>query len=137
MGSGDFLLARASVSLARLRDPYVTELLSLVIEHLVKGEIMQAKPVVLRAGRLWENLEYYMTKTYYKTASLIAHSCKAVAVLGGHNEAVQDIAYEFGKSIGLAFQVWCLPSLPCVLCCAVLWRLDVQSRLFGCGLDCG
>ncbi len=103
--SGDFLLARASVSLARLRDPYVTELLSLVIEHLVKGEIMQAKPLVMRGGRLWENVDLYMTKSYYKTASLIAHSCKAVAVLGGHSEAVQEIAYEYGKSIGLAFQI--------------------------------
>lgn len=28
-------------------------------------------------------LDYYLTKTYYKTASLIANSCKAVAILGG------------------------------------------------------
>ena len=41
---GDFLLSRASVSLARLRNLEVVELLSTVIEHLVKGEIMQMKP---------------------------------------------------------------------------------------------
>ena len=34
--AGDFLLARASVSLARLRSIPVVELLSKVIEHLVK-----------------------------------------------------------------------------------------------------
>lgn len=39
--AGDFLLARASVSLARLRDVEVVELLSTVIEHLVKGEVSQ------------------------------------------------------------------------------------------------
>lgn len=37
--AGDFLLARASISLARLRDVEVVELLSTVIEHLVKGEV--------------------------------------------------------------------------------------------------
>lgn len=42
--AGDFLLARASVSLARLRDVEVVELLSTVIEHLVKGEVSQWGP---------------------------------------------------------------------------------------------
>jgi hypothetical protein len=42
--AGDFLLARASVSLAALRDTEVIELLSQVIEHLVSGEILQARP---------------------------------------------------------------------------------------------
>ena len=41
--AGDFLLARASVCLARLRSLPVVELLSTVIEHLVKGEVMQMK----------------------------------------------------------------------------------------------
>ena len=42
--AGDFLLARASVSLAALRNTEVIELLSQVIEHLVSGEILQARP---------------------------------------------------------------------------------------------
>jgi geranylgeranyl pyrophosphate synthase len=37
--AGDFLLARASVGLARLRSLETVELLSTVIEHLVKGEV--------------------------------------------------------------------------------------------------
>ena len=41
--AGDFLLARASVSLAALRNTEVIELLSQVIEHLVSGEILQAR----------------------------------------------------------------------------------------------
>ena len=39
--AGDFLLARASVSLAALRNTEIVELLSQVLEHLVSGEIMQ------------------------------------------------------------------------------------------------
>ncbi|WFD25103.1 tRNA dimethylallyltransferase [Malassezia nana] len=40
---GDFLLGRASIALARLRDPEVTELMSTVIANLVEGEVMQLR----------------------------------------------------------------------------------------------
>ena len=49
--AGDFLLARASVSLARLRNIPVVELLSSVIEHLVKGEVMQMRSAAGLLGR--------------------------------------------------------------------------------------
>ncbi|CAO1619275.1 unnamed protein product [Parajaminaea phylloscopi] len=42
---GDFLLGRASVALARLRDNEVVELLATVISNLVEGEVMQMKGV--------------------------------------------------------------------------------------------
>jgi geranylgeranyl pyrophosphate synthase len=41
---GDFLLARASVSLANLRDHTVTGLLSNMIAELVEGEFVQMRP---------------------------------------------------------------------------------------------
>lgn len=41
MLAGDFLLARASVALAALKNTEVVQLLSQVLEHLVTGEIMQ------------------------------------------------------------------------------------------------
>jgi hypothetical protein len=43
--AGDFLLARASICLARLRDVPVIETMSTIIEHLVKGEVMQMKSI--------------------------------------------------------------------------------------------
>ncbi|KAJ3088651.1 coq1 putative hexaprenyl diphosphate synthase [Physocladia obscura] len=49
--------------------------------------------------------EYYLTKTYMKTASLIANSCKASALLGGCDEAVADAVYRYGRALGLAFQI--------------------------------
>jgi len=52
--------------------------MSTVIEHLVKGEIMQMKPSA--SGK--SALEYYLRKNYYKTASLMGHSCLAAAELG-------------------------------------------------------
>jgi hexaprenyl-diphosphate synthase len=71
--AGDFLLSRASLNLARLQNLEVIELLSTVIAHLVEGEVMQSKI----EGSEALNFDYYLRKTYLKTASLLAHSCKA------------------------------------------------------------
>lgn len=70
----------------------MVELLSTVIEHLVKGEIMQMKPTTTVSNSSSNSnnnreatnavLEYYLRKNYYKTASLMGHSCLAAAVLG-------------------------------------------------------
>lgn len=57
--------------------------------------------------------EHYMRKTYLKTASLIAKSARATTVLGGcgalqgwkEGERVKDAAYEYGRNLGIAFQV--------------------------------
>lgn len=40
-----------------------------------------------------------MQKTYYKTASLISNSCKAIALLAGHTAEVSILAYEYGKNL--------------------------------------
>ena len=97
---GDFLLARASIALASLRDPDVIEMLARVIEHLVTGEVMQMTAKEDRRT----SFDYYKRKTYYKTASLVANSARAVAALGGHSAPVADDAYAYGKHVGLAFQ---------------------------------
>lgn len=102
---GDFLLSRASVSLARLRNLEVVELLSTVIEHLVKGEIMQMKPNATNKDNKLAVLEYYLRKNYYKTASLMGHSCLAAAVLGNHSEENKRAVYLYGTYIGQAFQL--------------------------------
>eukprot|EP00741_Cyanophora_paradoxa_P012649 tig00020614_g12220.t1 len=99
--AGDFLLARASIALSRLHSFEVIELLSTVIEHLVQGEIMQMKAPMSSSSHTFD---YYVDKTYYKTASLIARSCQAAAILGGHPVHVQELSYDFGKHLGLAYQ---------------------------------
>ena len=45
------------------------------------------------------SMEYYLQKTYYKTASLISNSCKAVAILAGHTAEVSMLAYEYGRNL--------------------------------------
>ncbi|GAM22902.1 hypothetical protein SAMD00019534_060770, partial [Acytostelium subglobosum LB1] len=95
---GDFLLARSSVILAGLKNHEVTELMATVISDLVEGEFMQIKS----AGN---SFDAYMKKTYLKTASLITNSCRSTAVLAGADRAMIDLATDFGKHLGLAFQI--------------------------------
>jgi geranylgeranyl pyrophosphate synthase len=100
---GDFLLSRASVNLARLRNHEVTEIIATVIEHLVKGEILQMKPTGAPSGN--SALMKYMKKNFYKTASLMGNGCLAAAVLGNHSEVEQRAAYLYGTYLGQAFQL--------------------------------
>ncbi|WJZ89630.1 hypothetical protein VitviT2T_008835 [Vitis vinifera] len=51
------------------------------------------------------SMEYYLQKTYYKTASLISNSCKASALLAGQTAEVSMLAFEYAKNLGLAFQL--------------------------------
>jgi hexaprenyl-diphosphate synthase len=106
--AGDFLLGRASVALARLRNAEVVELLATVIANLVEGEFMQLKNTERdeRSPKYSdETLRYYLQKTYLKTASLISKSCRAAALLGGADAVTVDAAYSYGRNLGLAFQL--------------------------------
>ncbi|XP_057517010.1 solanesyl-diphosphate synthase 1, mitochondrial-like isoform X2 [Amaranthus tricolor] len=99
--AGDFLLSRACVALASLKNTEVVSLLATVVEHLVTGETMQM--TTTSEQRL--NMQYYLEKTYYKTASLISNSCKAIALLAGQTTEVATLAFEYGKNLGLAYQL--------------------------------
>ncbi|KAB5542455.1 isoprenoid synthase domain-containing protein [Coniochaeta sp. 2T2.1] len=106
--AGDFLLGRASVALARLRDAEVVELLATVIANLVEGEFMQLRNTASDERNptyTEETLTYYLQKTYLKTASLISKSCRAAALLGGNDAETVEAAYAYGKNLGLAFQL--------------------------------
>ncbi|RSH93218.1 coq1 putative hexaprenyl diphosphate synthase [Saitozyma podzolica] len=108
--SGDFLLGRASVALARLGSREVVELLATVIANLVEGEVMQLRATSEpETEPTRKGFEDYMRKTYLKTASLMAKSARAAVILGGCGrgdmEWVKDVAYGYGRNIGIAFQL--------------------------------
>lgn len=143
--AGDFLLGRASVAIARLRNPEVIELLSTTIANLVEGEFMQLKNTVIDpsdedsidndgelkilptpSGKVPTKqheysinkplevdhitnvnaaFEYYLHKTYLKTASLMSKSSRAAAVLSGAQDNIIENCYEFGRNLGLCFQI--------------------------------
>lgn len=52
-------------------------------------------------------MDYYLRKSYFKTASLICSSCKSCSLLAGYSETdVTTVsAEEFGHHLGMAYQV--------------------------------
>ena len=101
--AGDYLLARASVLLARLENTAVVQIMATALESLVAGEIMQLKSTPDELLKM----ESYLRKSYYKTASLICYACRSTALLGGHayGSTVATACEEFGFHLGLAFQI--------------------------------
>ena len=99
--AGDFLFAQSSWYLANLDNLEVVKLLSKVIMDMAEGEIQQS----LSGFNTGISLEEYVQKSYYKTASLVANSAKAAGVLSGVSETTAQHLYEYGRNLGLAFQV--------------------------------
>lgn len=99
--AGDYILSAASMALARIGNITVVSVLCQIIEDLVRGEFLQL------GSKEDENerFAHYLEKTFKKTASLIANSCKAVSILGCPDPKVHEIAYQYGKNIGIAFQL--------------------------------
>ncbi|XP_034114570.1 all trans-polyprenyl-diphosphate synthase PDSS1 isoform X2 [Drosophila albomicans] len=99
--AGDYILSIASIMISRLRSDDVTIVLSQILTDLVQGEFMQL------GSRETENerFAHYLTKTYRKTASLIANALKATAVIAQAEDNVAEVAFQYGRNIGLAFQL--------------------------------
>lgn len=101
--AGDYLLARASVLLARLQHLQVVEVMASALDALVQGEIMQARS----SKDELKDMNFYLRKSYFKTASLICSACKSSALLSGYEETHEYTvaAEEFGYHFGMAFQI--------------------------------
>lgn len=99
--AGDFMFAQSSWYLANLENIEVIKLISQVIKDFASGEIKQA-------SSLFDcnvDLEEYLTKSYYKTASLIAASTKGAAIFSDVDGSVSHQMYKYGKNLGLSFQI--------------------------------
>ncbi|KAK9527529.1 hypothetical protein VZT92_014083 [Zoarces viviparus] len=99
--AGDFILSTASIAMARIGDNTVVKVMSQVMEDLVRGEFMQLGSKENEN----ERFKHYLEKTFKKTASLIANSCKAVCVQVTSDPKVHEIAYKYGENVGIAFQL--------------------------------
>ncbi|PSN33037.1 Decaprenyl-diphosphate synthase subunit 1 [Blattella germanica] len=99
--AGDFILAVACMMIARCQNDDVTLTLSQVAKDIVQGEFMQLGSKETEN----ERFAHYLTKTYLKTASLISNSLKATAILAGADEALTEVAFQYGRNVGLAFQL--------------------------------
>lgn len=99
--AGDFLFAQSSWYLANLENLNVVKLISKVISDFAEGEIKQG----ITSFDHTISIEDYIEKSFYKTASLIACSCKAITILNTTEKSIQNSFYLYGKHVGLAFQI--------------------------------
>jgi geranylgeranyl pyrophosphate synthase len=54
------------------------------------------------------SIQYYLKKTFLKTASLICNGCKSIALLTNENSPdpeISNMAADYGANLGLAFQI--------------------------------
>lgn len=99
--AGDFLFAQSSWYLANLNNLEVVKIISKVITDFAEGEVQQA----LTSFDSSVSINNYINKSFYKTASLIASSCKAAAIISNKSADIQNKFYNYGKNLGLAFQI--------------------------------
>merc|ERR1719323_1611236 len=83
--AGDYILGVGSRILSQVGDKEVVMILSQVLADLVQGEFMQ-----LQNKDESERFEHYLSKSFNKTASLMAYSCRANAVLAGVEEELVE-----------------------------------------------
>nr|QVY57915.1 prenyl transferase [Betaphycus gelatinus] len=99
--AGDFLFAQSSWYLANLKNLEVVKTISKVITDFAEGEVRQGTSNFDTKI----SIDDYIEKSFYKTASLIAASCKGSAMLSYSDESIQNKFYIYGKHLGLAFQI--------------------------------
>jgi len=105
--SGDFLLANASTSLAKLQNTKVVEVVASAIQDLMCSEFSvfvnrEGKSLMPENGATIQDWEQ---QTYLASGSLLAKSCKSAMMLAGHSEDKQHKAYEFGKNMAYTYQI--------------------------------
>ncbi|XP_015795164.1 decaprenyl-diphosphate synthase subunit 2-like [Tetranychus urticae] len=98
--SGDYLLASVWNGLCELKNTPVVELMASSISNLMEGQfIRESESIHDYTVESWEKRNF---KLY---GSLMANSCRSVAVLANKSSKVQSSAYNFGLNFGLAWQL--------------------------------
>ena len=97
---GDFLFARASLTVAELGVEYVS-LQAETFSRLVQGQIAETKG----PGEGDDPLAHYIQVIADKTGSLIAASARFGGMVAGATPEVLDALAAFGEEVGLVFQL--------------------------------
>lgn len=105
--SGDTLFSKAFeiiVDCENADASRLTKTISTVADACVKICEGQALDISFE-GRYDVTEEEYMEMIFKKTGALIASATKAGAIMGGASDEVIDAMYDYGRLIGLAFQI--------------------------------
>lgn len=98
---GDFYFAKAYEHAARTRAHEVVVILAEAVMKICAGEVRQQS---IRY-RYSTGVDEYMQRIEAKTATLLAACCEIGALLGGLSEKDRDALRNYGRSLGLAFQI--------------------------------
>jgi len=99
--TGDFVLGLILNICSRLNNPRITKDLATTAMLMSEGEIIE--------GRLEESedttFDDYLKVIEYKTATAFETAARLGAILGGGSEEEIEALSEFGKNIGIAYQI--------------------------------
>jgi len=98
---GDFLFARASQLMTEDGDIDVLGIYARTLVSLSEGEVLQ----LTKSSDPGISEKDYLRVVFNKTASLIAAASETGAVLAGAGETLRGRMFEYGKSVGIAFQL--------------------------------
>jgi octaprenyl-diphosphate synthase len=98
---GDYLYSQAMALIATFHNHGINEVLADACRKMAEGEVLQlcanSRPDLTEAD--------YLKIVEYKTATLLAASCKVGGIIGGASLEEQTALYRFGLHLGMAFQL--------------------------------
>ena len=98
---GDYLYSQAMALIASFHNHAINEIMAEACRKMAEGEVLQlcanSQPDLTE--------EAYLQIVEYKTATLVAASCKVGAIVGGASLEEQQALYRFGFNLGMAFQL--------------------------------
>jgi octaprenyl-diphosphate synthase len=98
---GDFLYARASAMIVEDGDLDVLTVFTNTIRRMAEGELLQLQ----RSFDPSIGESHYYDVIERKSASLLSSACEAGSILGGVTRAERRRLAEYGRELGLAFQI--------------------------------
>ena len=102
--AGDVMMVASYEYLGKIKTDYLRPILSLL--NKTAKEVCEGQQLDMDFEKKTDvNLDEYIKMIELKTSVLLAASLKMGAILGGAGERNQNLLYEFGKKLGIAFQV--------------------------------
>ncbi len=98
---GDYLYSKAICQIVGFRNQAINEVLSEACRKMAEGEVLQ---LYYNGNPQITEFEYRRI-VEYKTASLIAASCRIGAIIGNASADQQATLFRFGQHLGVAFQL--------------------------------
>ncbi len=102
--AGDVMLVKAYEYLNKISTPYLRNVMTLFNKTAI--EVCEGQQLDMDYEKLNEvSLEDYIRMIELKTSVALAASLQVGALLGGAGERNQNLLYEFGRKLGIAFQI--------------------------------